>query len=35
MFIASQNKLKAKLHLQMFLANANRLEDLFLIDCED
>ena len=27
MFIASKNKLKAKLHLQMFLANANRLED--------
>ncbi len=27
MFIASKNKLKAKLYLQMFLANANRLED--------
>lgn len=27
MFIASKNKLKAKLHLQMFLAIANRLED--------
>ena len=27
MFIASKNKLKAKQHLQMFLANANRLED--------
>lgn len=27
MFIASKNKLKAKLYLQLFLANANRLED--------
>ena len=27
MFIASKNKLKAKLYLQMFLANANKLED--------
>lgn len=27
MFIASKNKLKAKLYLQLFIANANRLED--------
>ena len=27
MFSASKNKLKAKQHIQMFLANANRLED--------
>ena len=27
MCIASKNKLKAKLYLQMFLANANRIED--------
>ena len=27
MFIASKNKLKAKLYLQLFLANANSLED--------